>query len=572
MPSLFDTFRFTASDGITDTPVFPFNSGLKRQWQREDGTRSYRLKVTTKLLFRKDDYVYFKSLYDLGDCTEIALLIENKCGGVWSTWHSGTIPIFQGDYNTSRCEVSFDVLPADVYECANKGFNDKSNWLNYATPTRIQTFVTGATIETTDCDSAETFAAIDLDLHFSETCWGGTITSSQDPHPTLAWRPIIHFQYFIAGIPWTMIAKTTWARETIDSASPPPGDGWINTAGTTWVRPVSVSFPKISYEFSQAGIQWEAQAVNPSPISNGRALGEVLTDAVLALGCDFDSVVSDFFGINPDATAPTNDAYTFAADNLQNVYLFQKSDIVRATASNDATRFNLSLKEFFEEIKIFNLFYTITNVLGVKTLRIEHYTYFNGVNGLNLVTLDGGKYIVGLESFKSEKEVPNFESFAYQESYRPKFLVKRITYPAQCATTQGDERTANQLNTDFGGLVENQDAGLDGFFLMATHDIGGGNFLMNTLGGEANGAFSWDYIIPKLWADGRFHLAATANVPGYTVNSIAKVNAQPKITIPFCCDDTFEPSELINTQFGWCEVKTAEQDTKRGTIALTLLH
>jgi len=230
------------------------------------------------------------------------------------------------------------------------------------------------------------------------------------------------------------------------------------------------------------------------------------------------------------------------------------------------------MKEFLEEIKIWNIFHSITNVAGVKTLRIEHWTYWDGANGIDLTTLDGGKYIVGKDDFKTDAEVPNFESFAYQESYRPKFLTKRITYPPACATTQGDERTARQLNTDFGGLIENPDAGLEGFFLMATHDVGGGQYLMNTLGGEANGAFAWENILPALWADGRFHPDATANVPGYVVNSVRKTREQVPITIQFCCDDTFEPSELVNTQLGWGEVKSAEEDTEHATLKLSLLQ
>jgi len=318
--------------------------------------------------------------------------------------------------------------------------------------------------------------------------------------------------------------------------------------------------------------QFEAQIVNSAPVSNGRALEGVLEAAVTAMDCDIDEVVSNFFNINPDGSEPANDVYTFAADNMASVFFFQKSDIVRASVSNDATRFTYSLKEFFEEIKILNLFWAITSAAGVNTLRIEHYTYFDGANGLDLTTLDSGRYIVGLDSFKTENEVPNFESFAYQESYREKFTTKRITYPAACATVEGDERTANQLCADFGGLIENQDAGLEGFFLLATLDIGGGEYLINTLGGEANGAFAWENILPALWADGRFHADATANVTGYTVNSVRKTRAQGPITIKFCCDDVFEASELVQTQLGWGEVKSAEEDTERATLRLELLQ
>ena len=531
------------------------------------------MKLNTKMVFRKADYAFFRAIYDLGDCLEVSLLIENYCGGAWVTWFEGIIPIFQGEYNKSMCEVSFDVSPNDVYECANKSFGIKKNWLDYAIPIKVKTFVTGATIETTTCDSAETFPSVDLDLHFSETCFGGTVTSSQDPNPTLAWRPISHHQMFVPGIPWTLIAKTTWAREKKTSVGTPPGDGWINISGTTWVRPVSVGFPTLSYDASQAGISWEVQTVNPSPVSNGRILKDLLIAVVDDLGCGFDSVISNFLNINPDATNPSNAAYDYADANFQNLFFFQKSDIVRASASNDATRFETNMKEFLEQIKIAQLFYAITNVGGVKTLRIEHYTYFDGSNGLDLTTLDGGKYIVGLDSFKSDDEVPAFESFGYQESYRPKFLTQRIDYPATCVTTEGIDRPANLLNTDFGGLVENPDAGLEGFFLLATHEIAPGEYLMNTLGGEPNGAFAWENMLPALWADGRYNLGATSTIATtYVVNSVRKSKAQPLIRAKFCCSDEFEPSQLVKSQLGWGEVKTAEQDTELGRISLTLLH
>ena len=106
---------------------------------------------------------------------------------------------------------------------------------------------------------------------------------------------------------------------------------------------------------------------------------------------------------------------------------------------------------------------------------------------------------------------------------------------------------------------------------MATIEIGGGEYLINTLGGEANGAFAWTNCLPVLWADGRFHADATANVPGYAVNSVRKTREQVQLTIPFCCD-TFEPSELVNTQLGWGEVKSAEENTERATLTLNLLQ
>jgi hypothetical protein len=553
---------------------------LRRRWEREGNTRAYRLKLANKLLFKGADYQYFRAIYDTGTCTEVTLLIENYCGGEWVTWYEGIIPIFTGDYNASRCEVRFEVKPNDVYFCAQRAFEDRKNWLDYAEPVTVKT-ITG-TVETITCSQSGVSSpgppfpgpGQPLTMWFYKGCWSSGYTNSSDPDGATAWRPIMHMQHYYLG--GTVDIETTWAREKTTSVGAPLGDGWINISGTTWVRPVNVSVPVITQPLpGQLGLleqRFEATIVNSAPVSGGRKLAEIITELVAEMDCGFDEVISNFFGINADATNPSNDAYDFAADNMQNVFFFQKSDIVRASASNDATRFTFSLKEFWEELKILNIFYSITVESGLKKLRIEHYTYWDGANGLDLTTLENGKYIAGKDSFKVDREIPNFESFSYQESFRDKFRTKRITYPAACATTEGDERTANQMCADFGGLVENPDAGLEGFFLMATVDIGGGEYLINTLGGEANGAFAWENILPALWADGRYHADATANVTGYTVNSVAKTREQDQITIKFCCSDEFDPTELINTQLGWGEVKSAEQDTQRGTLKLNLLQ
>ena len=571
MPNLLDTFRFTADDGISGaTTVTPIASGLRRRWEREGDTRSYRRKLTTKLKFRGADYTYFRDIYDTGDCNEVSLLIENYCGGEWVTWFEGVVPIYNGDYNADRCTVEFEIKPADVYECANKGFELRENWLSLTPGNIIKTFY--GTVETIQCSQNASRTNHSYLVEFTKSCWGSGFTTSADPDPALAWRPIQHYQSYEFLTGWFISAETTWAREKATSVLSPPGDGWINIGGTNWVRPVNVSKPVIEKEPANYGVTWTTNIINNAPISNGHSLGDTIEAVVAAMDCGIDTVVSNFFNINPDATNPSNTPYTYAAANFASCFFFQKSDIVRASASNDATRFTFSLTEFFEEMKLLQVSHAIADVAGVKTLRIEHYTYFDGANGIDLTTLDGGKYIVGKDDFKTDAEVPNFESFAYQESYREKFLVKRITYPPACATTQGDERTARQLCCDLGGLLENPDAGLEGFFLMATHEYTGSNFILNTLGGEPNGAFAWENLLPALWADGRFHPDATANVPGYTVNSVRKTREQAQITIQFCCDDVFEPSELVQTQLGWGEVKTAEEDTERATLKLTLLQ
>lgn len=584
MPALFDNFRFTVNDGSGDQAVTPIASGLKRRWEQED--RVYNLKLGTKMVFRGADYTYFRDIFDAGDCTEVTLLIETYCGGEWVEWFSGKIPIREGEYNASACRVSFDVETNDAAACAKKAFSENQNWLQIVDDEEaISVLVYIGTIETTTCYYQVNISsgpanpppsALPFTIHFAKNCWSViNYTSSSAPDPDTAWRPVSHEQYvFYLDGPevWKKDLRTTWARERITSVTEPPGGGWISLGGNVWVRPVNVGPPVLGTTSLTYGRTWEAQTLNSQPFSNGRTLASVLEAHVALLDCGIDQVVSNFFNINPDGSAPSNDVYDYAAEHLGRIVIFQKSDIVRASASNDATRLDISLEDFFSDLRLFNVFHSIVDDDGVVKLRIEHYTYWQGLVGLDLTSLEDGKYIAGLDRFKADEATPRFESFAYQESFRPNFQTKRINYPPECVTVQGDERTAGLMCADVGGLMENQDAGLEGFVIVATVEYLVGGYMLSSVGGEPNGAFAWTNILPVVWADGRYHADATANVPGYTVNSVKKMRSQPQITIKFCCSDAFSPSDLVMTQLGEGEVKSAEQDTELGILKLSLVQ
>lgn len=560
MPGILDTFRFTANDGSGDTVVVPTVRTLRKRYERQgQEERTFRTKLANPLLFRGAHYDYFRTLYDAGDCTEVTLLIERYCAGDWEPWYLGIVPIRDGDYNASRCEVSFEIIPDDVYTCSEKEFGKKSNWLDYSAPTEIKTFFAGSEQETYTVTVIVTPTLTAMKWAFTII----DIRDNPDPDPVTAFRPISNTM--VINPSQTKII-TTLAREKVTAATS-PGPGWIDIGGGEWARP-----PIVGNIQTEGIFRWEAMIINPAPISNGRSLAEALEEVVEAFPCGIDSVVSNFLNINPDATAPDNDAYTYAEDNLHDLFYFQKSDIVRATASNDATRLEASLKDVLEDLRMLNVWWAIVKEAGTVKLRIEHYTYFTGTNGLNLVTYGSGRYIVGHDRFKSKSQVPAYEEFSWQESFRSKFLTQRIDYPLACANTGPITRSARIMCADFGGLVENNDAGLEGMFLMAAYPDGSGGFLLNTLGGEGNGALAWHNVLPALWADGRFHADATATVDGYAVVSVRKTRQQGQIVVKWPCSEAFEPSQLVNTQLGWGEVEDAEEDAERCTLKLNLLQ
>ncbi len=549
-----------------DTVVTPLVSGLQKRYELDGKGRFYTRKLNS-LLFVGDDYTYFKSLYDAGECEKVTLLVESYCAGDWAEWFSGIVPLYEGEFDVDRCEVTFEIRPNDENECFNSLWEKEQNWLSFGTAKTVKMIY--GSVETITCQTTTSPPTLSNSvLWFSKHCLSGTWTNDTDPDPATAWRPIQHTQHLEMG---ACFISTTYAREKATSVLSPPGDGWINISGTTWVRPIV--YGKITDEINDTPAFderfWSALLLTPKFYSNARLLSDVLEGALLDLGCDITEVRSDFFNINPPGTAPSNDAYDYAADYFQNMLIFQKSDIVRASASNDATILTTSIRALLDDLQMLDVFHSIETDGTDTWLRIEHYTYFEGQNGLDLTDTAYQKYLVGTNSFRQSEQVPKFEQLGYQESYLSDFLDEFINYPDNCSRAAGIDGSCKLVSADVGGLTDNEDAGLDGLVLVAAYEDGT-EYLLSTLNGVANGALALEPLIVALKPFGRFHLDATS-VPTFAVQTIKRLKQQAAITIPFCCE-AFDETELVQTPVGWGQVKTAEIDTRAGTLTLELLQ
>jgi hypothetical protein len=560
-------YRFTVNDGTTDTTVTPLVDGLRKRYELDGKGRFYVRKINP-LLFVGDDYTFFKALYDAGECEKISLLIEERCEGEWIEYFLGSIPLYEGNYDLDRCEVEFEIRTDDEYECFQSKYEKEQNWLSFGSAKTVRLIY--GSIETITCQTSIAPPTLSNSvLWFSRHCLSGTWVNDTDPDPATAWRPIQHTQHLETG---ACFVSTTYAREKATSVLSPPGDGWINTSGTTWVRPIV--YGKISDVINDTPAFderfWSALLLNPKFYSNARYLDDVLDGALTDINCDILEFRSDFLGINPPGTAPSNDAYDYAALYLQDMLILQKSDVVRVSASNDATILTTSIRAFLDDMRdLMDVYYAIETDGTDKWVRLEHYTYFEGQNGLDLTDAQYAKFLVGSNSFKQAEQVPKFEQLGYQESYLEAFLDEFINYPEECSRAAGIDGSCKLISADVGGLTDNEDAGLDGLVLVAGYPSGT-EYLLSTLGGVANGALALENIILNLKPFGRYHEAATS-VPTFTVQTIRRLKQQVAITIPWCCG-LFDETELIQTGLGWGQLKSAEHDTKRGTLTIELLQ
>lgn len=573
MPNLLDNHRFTVTVSAVDTTVTPVVPGLRYRWETEGEGRFFRKKLTTRLLFSGADYVYFKGLYDAASCDETTILIENFCNGEWVTEYNGRIVVAGGEYDFDRCEVTYSILPNDPYECFNRAIKKSVDFLIVSSAVTVRSIY--GTIETETCIyNGDEFGTNSINM-FLKDCWsGGTqdITTGTTPDPAEAWRPLEHEQLFDTPVAGQLQITTTWAREVAVHVGSPPGLGWINTSGDNWVRPIM--YGAISEMRTATTYTFETTAADVEA-DNGRILGEVVEAIVEDFDCGITGVVSNFFGINADATNPSNDAYDMAADFFQEVILFQKSDVVRASADANAVRLLLTFEEFLQALRdCFNVYYAIVPDGADFYLYIEHWTYFDGQNGEDLTTLDGGKYIVGTNRFQSESEIPAAEIFNYQESYNTDFMRKEILYPQACSTSdQSKDYSLAKLCADFGGLLDNTDAGLDGFLLVSTENLSAGVYLIDSTDYQANGIMAWRQLFPVVWMFGRYGDDVTTTAGAVTVQTVRKQKAQTQITYKSCCGGAeFDPTELIQTGLGWGQVKEAEYDTRTNNVTVKLLQ
>lgn len=583
MPNLLSTRRFNIYvDGVSDQPVTPVNAGLKYRWQLEEGTRFYRKRLSTKLLFRGSDYTYFKAKYDAGVCELVTVLIEVYCGGTWREEFTGKIVIGQGSYHFDRCEVEYDVQPYDAYDCFKRVLKTPLNWLSLTDPVIAKPIYGTRTTETCTYSGIE-FGSPTGAKMFYKDCWsGGTgdTTESADPDATDKWRPLEHDKIYDPDNTPELDINTIWAREEVTQVGAPPGLGWVNIGGNDWIRPLPIGLIYLDtlYPYLTGDRYLYGFTNHENDVSNGRHLADLLPGVVEALGCDnVTTVYSDFFGINPPADSPSNDAYTLAAASFQDVVLFQKSDIVNEDAATDATTLNMTLNDFLNAIRdAFNVYWSLEPIGGGDyALRIEHWTFYEAANGLDLTALDGGVYVQGNNQFTSETTVPNAEVFRWQEAFGAGFLESQIQYPAACS--DNEENTVYEqkdLSADFGGLMNNSNASLVGFVLVSTHDLGDGEYLIDNTNDVLNGVMAWDVLHDNLWSFGRYHSEATSTASGaFAVETTRRFKEQARLAFKYCCEETdFDPVQLIQSGLGWGQIKDIEHDTQKDTMNVTLLH
>lgn len=572
---MYSDFTYTITSGATEIPVTPVMATLAFTGEDDEEVGAYPRRIDGELAFVGAD---FALLYDnwesAGQCA--ALPFNVKYQG--ATRYRGILRIGSANvrWDISNCRAYASIDPSGAYLCAKDSWETEFNVLGYKTETVSPVLGTLATITCTDSDTSFSLRDIDSCLTAPSGTW--TVYRNQCTNAGGG-----NFDY-----------STTWIREEVTiacvsgAAVAPPG-GWelvmdnCPTNATFARKPATdFNFDNSYFNVLDSYLEWYDVVSGSVEYDNGVLLNSVLQGSNNCTGL---TVRSNFFNINPSGASPSGTVYETAADYLQSILIFQKSDIKRPGASQNATVANWTFKGLLQSLREqFNIRWRITP----GTLRIEHASYFTGTQGLDLTAGSYAARIQGLHAYSMDNgRAARRERWQFMEETYYGFRGEPITY-TECVPYDAEEEEIHDIgpvNNDITYIQNNTGQVSDeGFvFINAYANTASGTYHIITtdnftgLAGAApllNGHMAIPSLLHYYHRHERMLPAGTLNGDAVTFDSTQRRRRQVDLSVVMSNADflDWDESELINTQMGWGKVVRYRYDAKSYLLTLTLSY
>lgn len=573
-------FTYEFVEGATTTPCDPvFTSAptLQIETVRDEDYGNYARALKTALTFRGADYTYLKTLEDAADCDEITLNIY-KDGDLFFS-KALRIGTSHFAWDLDRCRVTVQGDDVNSYACFLAAWDTEINILTLTDKVTVNTVL--GDYELITCEySAVGIPPGDYDVPITDCITPGE-----------GWTLIEQVVTFDPPIDFV---RSTYIRQIYTSTClagvpvAPCGDDWILVTDncptdSTYARAVPVGLLieqpyNVSYLYRalaevRGGAEFDGDNYNSIAISNGVLLSEIF-DVYMPCGL---AVVSDFFSINGDDTYPVNDVYTAAKANLAALIVFQKSDVKRAGATNDATNGKWSIESLFGSLKAqFDIEFRI-NAAGTE-IRIEHTSYFATANGEDLTSTQPDR-LTGTNryTYDSSKQISE-EKWRFMEKVSTAF--EGVPYLYDCFSKldrQKKEYTANETNNDVASLISSPDSFADAGFVFVNACESGGDYFITSytsaLTGELllNGHLSIPNLMRTYHTYNRPRLTGTWDGDPVTFDSQARVQVQDAVSFRVCAEDfaAYDESLLVRTGLGWMRIESGTYDAASGLFTVS---
>jgi len=487
------------------------------------------------------------TLLDPEECEVVTLELEAYCDGAWENVWMGQFSWLDIRHDVDNCLIYVKGETQDDYTCFMALYNEVVNPFSL-TEIPVVPFITDEVL------------TIGGDGTNGEDCIvegpyppGDPALSYPSPRLDLNWCPFPESWYVIDQV--TQFYKVTcYQRLTA------PG----TCSGSTEIPPTpEPEWQLLSGSCPGTPVYWRCpiggSVFITTPLDPGRNFNEVLELIFDECGL---SVVSDFFNINPDATAPSNDAYTFAATNLQEMTLHQKSDVKRPYASEEARESQWTFKRSQMLDALWIMFRVAWTIEGT-TVRIEHISYFSTSGGLDCTAVP-----MALEIEADVDDKIKEERFFWMDAdaSTPYFKGDPIVY--DCGSEIKENRV-QIISTDLSVINDNDSTDIldEGFVLVATQDVAGTRRVIRD-----NQPLSFSELHPALHRWYAYFKDFRINNTPTTALSTRGTKRQVPFTTRLCCGETFDPSLLVETPYGFGRVDNGERDYANDTLRLELKY
>jgi hypothetical protein len=569
-------YKFYATITGTEYELHPLGvDKLQLGYTREQGARTYKLTLNGSMIFKGSEYEQLLAVEkSAARCEELPMRVERICSDGEEIIYEGTLIMNDGEWWIDGCQLSIKAVSSQDSSCIFNRWGEEVNILSQGITPRSAAWAVAGIEE------------VEYQLTVSSTYipyqwFDGSLFPPALSHWVLKKN---YCEQIALGV---YRLTSTWVREKkIIPDTQSLSGAWIlrSTSGgfKTYTRPVilynyTIEDPILNVKnFNSQIFGYPDRSV----FSNGLPLGDVL-DKLAERICGTTTVVSDFFQINPENPSPDN-YVTEELNQLTNLLIYQKSDIVNAGATQDATIANITLEKLLKQL---NFLFNVEWIYQDGILRIEHCSYFeNQPTGLDLTLTRYAANVKGKHKYSYEKDrLPSIENFKFKQHKYRDFLGAPITYDNSCATTDPKFKTVEYVTEDIITDVQmcldqlNKEEDLDGLVLIACEDVSGELFIMMNppyydLISTPNNLLGW------AWLHENYHKHNRAFYDGYLnynltqFESVRKRKRGERLSIPFCCGDVFDPLHKVITMIGAGEVDAATFKLGTDMLELDLLY
>lgn len=610
--AIFDRYNFFLETGGNEIQVYPHNNSEEFIIEISQDSNGFRRKLWGQDLKFQDDkknsHLDYTLVNDIEQdcnlrCTDTAFRIA--IFGTNDNIHRGFLNFDGITNNESKGRIEIPIVDNDDYQCLVENYKKKINIiLEVQTKYSVKSLL--GEVQTEEC-----FQDIDIGTNNPQFPTESTNCLYDPAKKWVVKSNDMEINPVGGGTVYNI--RTFWVRETISYAcpGPPPGYGWdtldqftndnqfpsnscVGNGQETWVRELPLVYDVENSFRTNAPPpppdvleRWFIQNIiipETYPVfDNAMKLGDVLSE--LLSDCNY-TIISHLFGISEALditfTPPANDAYTFGADFLQNIFIWQLSDITNAASSNNATRAEVSFEDVINDM--IEMFFLEVRVLNGNQVYIEHVSFWesNDIASLDLTLPEYAANMSGRRKYNYDKvESYKYETFDWPiKTKNELFEAKQIVYNNSCVKEGTDKpHKVKTINTDIGTFLTTQVEQTKGLFMAATDNVGTTYAIQSAPSAldnaivVLNGNLSWPNLHANLGRWKRQFKQGLLNDQATTFESIIRTKIQKDLTIKMPRQDffNFDINKLVTTTYGDGEIKTGSYNLLTEKLTLEVV-